>query len=130
MNFPILVIENEKLKGSLNYSVLMCAKSLVNKFLVKATVLDAKGYKYNVAKVKEASGVLVWESIKYFGCMVKVDPILNGETEYLSLEEFKDYVISAYKKNAKFWMPMYSGKNIPEIIRNCNSYTSIILMFR
>ena len=73
-------------------------------------VIDSNGQLYFIKNLEQEDGLLLWESIKIIGFMVKVKPVFLQEPSQIRLEELKSRISNHVEKNKGFWSPLNDGR--------------------
>jgi hypothetical protein len=91
-------------------------------------IIDSIGQKYFIKKLNNPRFSL-YLSIKYIGCIYKVDPVYDY-LDKVSLDELKERVLKHVDKNGKLWKSVDDGRGIARMILEASSYEEVILMFK
>ncbi len=104
-------------------------KNHINKYEKNVIVIDRKGNKYHQVGIRQISKINLWLSIKYAGKIVKVEPILKEEKEYITLPELKSLLIETINRKPKKWLPLGPLNIIQEYLDEANSYVEVMHIF-
>ncbi len=91
-------------------------------------IIDSIGQKYLIKELNNPIFSL-FLSIKYVGCIYKVDPIYDY-VDTVSLDDLKERVLKHVDKNRKLWKSVDDGRGIARMIKEASSYEEVILMFK
>ncbi|MFC0182990.1 hypothetical protein [Pseudarcicella hirudinis] len=126
----ILFTEKDKKMISMNTFIadkrILSAKSEWNSNI---QVIDSEGQQYFIQSLEQDSNLLLWESIKSVGLMVKVKPIFSQEPKPVTFEELKIRIKAHVSKNKRLWLPLDDGRGLDKMIDETNTFEELIRMF-
>lgn len=115
--------------------------SVVNEFITdkvylkKSTVfntnfeiIDSIGQKFLIKEFNNPRFSL-FLSIKYVGCIYKVDPVYDY-VDTVSLDDLKERVLKHVNENRKLWTTVNDGRGIAKMILEASGFEELILMFK
>lgn len=92
-------------------------------------VIDSEGQQYFIKSLEQDSSLLLWESIKSIGLMVKVKPVFSQEPKQVSFEDLKNRVKAHIAKNKRFWSSLDDGRGLNKMVDETSNFEELIKMF-
>lgn len=128
MKYPVLIFEKEDSKM---WAIVepFGHPHLITKYK-NFHLVDSEGHLYYVKELRQISGVNILKSIQKVGKMVKFDLIYDTETKQISIESFKDRIMSHVKKKKQVWQSLGTVSQIQELVDNCQTFEDLIRLFR
>jgi len=131
MKFPIIVFEkDDKIMYALDYPFLMGDKRFIDVGFKKVTMIDSHGNVFNVDGVLQDSGLLLWQSIKLAGLIVKLKPIIKGDVGKIRLETLKERVMRHVKSNSANWSSIDAPNRIERRVEKAKNFEELIRIFK
>lgn len=128
--FPIILFEkNDSKMFSLNYKFLMGDIRHKGIGFKKVDIIDSTGRLIHVKDVEQVSGLKLWESIKLVGLIVKLNPIVEGEVSYITLNELKNRVLQHLSRHVSDWSYLGPPSEIEQSVERASSFKDLIMVF-
>ena len=117
--------------GSYDLPYLMCDKRLLKNSIFKdAEIVDTLGVLHFFEDIEPISGILIGQSIKRIGLMVKIQPIIKKNPENITLDVLKERIKKNVVKNKQQWSGLNDGRGVVTMIDETQSFEELILLFR